>query len=344
MKTVTKFCLKMVQNYLPDAFILAILLTFVVFCGGMFLMNKSALQMIEYWGRAYSSMFVFGMQMVLVLLTGYVLALTPLAKKILNKVTGIPKTPQQALGLTALVSIASCYINWGFGLVIGAVLAKEVGKKVKGLHFPLLVSAAYGGEIIRGPSSSIPLVSATPGNFMEKLGLPLTPVGDTLYSSWNLVMTAIIVIMLCIVYFNMEPPANEIVEYSEKEQEKPEIRIAKKDMTFAERLENAYWLNALFGLFPLIYLGANFSKIGLDLNLNLVILIFLTFGLYLHSSPNGFLKAVAQGIGASRGIILQFPLYAGMSGMMTASGLVDMISMWFVEISTAHTFPLYTFL
>lgn len=80
MKTVTKFCLKMVQ-YLPDAFILAILLTFVVFCGGMFLMNKSALQMIEYWGRGYSSMFVFGMQMVLVLLTGYVLALTPLAKK-----------------------------------------------------------------------------------------------------------------------------------------------------------------------------------------------------------------------------------------------------------------------
>ena len=91
------------------------------------------------------------------------------------------------------------------------------------------------GEIIRGPSSSIPLVSATPGNFMEKLGLPLTPVGDTLYSSWNLVMTAIIVIMLFIVYFNMKPPANEIVEYSEKEQEKPEIRIAKKDMTFAER-------------------------------------------------------------------------------------------------------------
>ena len=295
MKAVTKFCLKMVQNYLPDAFILAILLTFVVFCGGMFLMNKSALQMIEYWGRGYSSMFVFGMQMVLVLLTGYVLALTPLAKKILNKVTGIPKTPQQALGLTALVSIASCYINWGFGLVIGAVLAKEVGKKVKGLHFPLLVAAAYGGEIIRGPSSSIPLVSATPGNFMEKLGLPLTPVGDTLYSSWNLVMTAIIVIMLFIVYFNMKPPANEIVEYSEKEQEKPEIRIAKKDMTFAERLENAYWLNALFGLFPLIYLGANFSKIGFDLNLNLVILIFFNIGFISAQQSSRLFKGCGTG-------------------------------------------------
>lgn len=344
MKSITRFCLKMVQNYLPDAFILAILLTFVVFLAGLGLMNRSPMQMIEYWGKGYSSMFVFGMQMVLVLLTGYVLALTPLAKKVLDKVTSIPKTPQQALGLTALVSIISCYINWGFGLVIGAVLAKEVGKKVKGLHFPLLVAAAYGGEIIRGPSSSIPLVSATPGNFMTKLGMPLTPVSATLYSWWNLAMTLIIIIMLFVVYFHMKTPVNEIVEYHEKEPEKQVKSFVKKDMTFAEKLENAYWLNALFGLLPLLYLASNFSKIGFDLNLNLVILIFLTLGLYLHSSPNSFLKAVAQGIGASRGIILQFPLYAGMSGMMTASGLVDTVSLWFVQISTAHTFPLYTFL
>lgn len=344
MKTITRLCLKMVQNYLPDAFILAVLLTFVVFLGGIFWMDKTALQMIEYWGKGYSSMFVFGMQMVLVLLTGYVLALTPVARKVLNKVTSIPKTPQQALGLTALVSIASCYINWGFGLVIGAVLAKEVGKKVKGLHFPLLVAAAYGGEIIRGPSSSIPLVSATPGNFMEKLGLHIIPVSETLYSWWNIGMTLAIVVMLFVIYFNMKPSEGEIVEYIEKEPEKVDPVLAKKDMTFAEKLENSYWLNALFGLFPLLYLGANFSKIGFNLNLNLIILIFLTLSLYLHSSPNTFLKAVAQAIGACRGIILQFPLYAGVSGMMTSSGLVDLVSLKFVEISNAHTFPLFTFL
>ena len=84
--------------------------------------------MVNYWGKGYSSLFTFGMQMVLVLLTGYVLALTPVAKKILDKVTDIPKSPKQALGLTALVSLISCYLNWGFGLVIGAILAKEKGK------------------------------------------------------------------------------------------------------------------------------------------------------------------------------------------------------------------------
>lgn len=140
-----------------------------------------------------------------------------LAKKILNKVTGIPKTPQQALADCISIYCVLLY-KLGIWACYRCSSCERGRQKVKGLHFPLLVAAAYGGEIIRGPSS-IPLVSATPGNFMEKLGLPLTPVGDTLYSSWNLVMTAIIVIMLFIVYFNMKPPANEIVEYSEKEQE-----------------------------------------------------------------------------------------------------------------------------
>lgn len=157
-------------------------------------------------------------------------------------------------------------------------------------------------------------------------------------------MTLAIVVMLFVIYFNMKPSEGEIVEYIEKEPEKVDPVLAKKDMTFAEKLENSYWLNALFGLFPLLYLGANFSKIGFNLNLNLIILIFLTLSLYLHSSPNTFLKAVAQAIGACRGIILQFPLYAGVSGMMTSSGLVDLVSLKFVEISNAHTFPLFTFL
>lgn len=343
MQTITRLCLRMVQNYLPDAFILAVLLTFVVFFAGIFVANKSMVDMINYWGKGYSSMFVFGMQMVLVLLTGYVLALTPIAKKILDKITHIPKNPKQALGITTLVSIASCYLNWGFGLVIGAILAKEMGKKVKGIHFPLLVAAAYGGEIVRGPSSSIPLVAATAGNFMTKLGVPIIPASATLYSSWNIILTLIITILLFLVYFNIKAPEGEIVEYVDTEKVEPP-KVVNTDMTFSEKLENAYIINAAFGLFPLTFLVLNFSKLGFNLNLDLVVLIFLTLGLYMHTSPASYLKAVSQGIGACRGIILQFPLYAGMSGMMTGSGLVDIISNGFVNISTVNTFPLYTFL
>lgn len=343
MEAITRFCLKMVQKYLPGAFLLAIFLTFVTFISGMVITGKSASAMVNYWGKGYSSLFTFGMQMVLVLLTGYVLALTPVAKKILDKVTDIPKSPKQALGLTALVSLISCYLNWGFGLVIGAILAKEMGKKVKGLHFPLLVAAAYGGEIVRGPSSSIPLVAATPGNFMVKLGVPLIPVTETLYSSWNILLSLAIAAALFLVYFHMKAPDGVMVEYVDKEVPKAAPK-EKKDMTPAEKLENSYLINLLFGLLPLSYLILNFSKIGFNLDLNLVILIFLTAGLFLHKNTTAYLDAVAQAIGASRGIILQFPLYAGISGMIVGSGMVQVLSNAFVSISTPHTFPLFTFL
>lgn len=343
MDAITRICLKVVQKYLPGAFLLAIFLTFVTFLSGIFVTGKSVADMINYWGKGYSSLFTFGMQMVLVLLTGYVLALTTVAKNILDKVTDIPKTPKQALGLTALVSLISCYLNWGFGLVIGAILAKEMGKKVKGLHFPLLVAAAYGGEIVRGPSSSIPLVAATPGNFMVKLGVPLIPVTETLYSSWNILLTITIAAALFFVYFNMKAPDGVMVEYVDKEAPKAAPK-EKKDMTPAEKLEHSYLVNLLFGLLPLSYLALNFSKIGFNLNLNLVILIFLTAGLLLHKNPNAYLEAVGQAIGACRGIILQFPLYAGISGMIIGSGMIQVLSNAFVNISTPQTFPLFTFL
>lgn len=343
MEAITRFCLKMVQKYLPGAFLLAIFLTFVTFIAGIVITGKSVSAMVNYWGNGYSSLFTFGMQMVLVLLTGYVLALTPVAKKILDKVTDIPKSPKQALGLTALVSLISCYLNWGFGLVIGAILAKEMGKKVKGLHFPLLVAAAYGGEIVRGPSSSIPLVAATPGNFMVKLGVPLIPVTETLYSSWNILLSLAIAAALFLVYFHMKAPDGVMVEYVDKEVPKAAPK-EKKDMTPAEKLEHSYLINLLFGLLPLSYLVLNFAKIGFNLNLNLVVLIFLTAGLLLHKSPSAYLDAVGQAIGACRGIILQFPLYAGISGMIIGSGMVAVLSNAFVSISTPHTFPLFTFL
>ncbi len=342
MQAFTRICLKVVQSYLPDAYILAVLLTFVTFFAGMGIAGKSVTDMVQYWGKGYSSLFVFGMQMALVLLTGYVLALSPIVKKLMNKITDIPKNPSQALGITAAVSLGACYFNWGFGMVIGAILAREMGKKVKGLHFPLLVAAAYGGEIMRGPSSSIPLVAATKGNFMEKI-VSVVPVTQTLYSWWNIAISLLLFVLIFLVYLKMKPPG-EIVEFKPEVVTKEEKERPWSDMSFAEKLEHSWWINGLFAMLPLTYLFLNMKSLGFDLNLNLVILIFLTCGLFLHSHPTSYLAAVKEAIVSSRGIILQFPLYAGISGMMMSSGLVDIISKWFVAVSTPATFPAMTFL
>lgn len=284
--------------------------------------------------------------MALVLLTGYALALTPIARKILNFLTNIPNNPKQALALVSVISFIACYINWGFGFVVGAILAKEMGKKMKGLHFPMVVAAAYGAEVVRGPSSSIPLVVATPGHFLEeKIGL--IPVTETLYSGWNIVLSLVILIALVLLYISMTPKKENIIEYQADENEEVEygaINKTKKEMTFSERLEHSYLVNLLLAAMPVIYLVSHFKDLGFNLNLNMVILIFLALSLLLHRSPAAFLDVIKEGIVSTRGIIVQFPLYAGVAGMMASSGLVTIFADWFITISTEHTFPLMAFI
>lgn len=334
-----------VQRYLPDAFVLAILLTFLVVLAALGLTDSTPVDVVNYWGEGFSKLFVFGMQMALVLLTGFVLALSPVVEKMLDKLTDISNTPNQAYALTAVISFICCYLNWGLGLVVGALVAREMGKKVKGLHFPLVVAAAYSAEIVRGPSSSIPVVMATPDHFMyEEFGI--IPVTETLYSWWNIVVTLLIFAAIVAFYAFIKVPQDQVVGFVETVDEKAlEVdEPDKSEMSFAERLDNSRVLLILLALLPLAYLVLHFADNGFDINLNTVILLFLTLALFDHRSVNHFLAAVQEAITSTRGIILQFPIYAGVAGIMSNSGLVEVFSNAFIGIANSATFPVITFL
>lgn len=336
---------RVVQRYLPDAFVLAILLTFLVVLAALGLTDSTPVDVVNYWGEGFSKLFVFGMQMALVLLTGFVLALSPVVEKMLDKLTDIPNTPNQAYALTAVISFICCYLNWGLGLVVGALVAREMGKKVKGLHFPLVVAAAYSAEIVRGPSSSIPVVMATPDHFMyEEFGI--IPVTETLYSWWNIVVTLLIFAAIVAFYAFIKVPQAQVVGFVETVDEKAlEVdEPDKSEMSFAERLDNSRVLLILLALLPLAYLVLHFADNGFDINLNTVILLFLTLALFAHRSVNHFLAAVQEAITSTRGIILQFPIYAGVAGIMSNSGLVEVFSNAFIGIANWATFPVITFL
>ena len=336
---------RVVQRYLPDAFVLAILLTFLVVLAALGLTDSTPVDVVNYWGEGFSKLFVFGMQMALVLLTGFVLALSPVVEKMLDKLTDIPNTPNQAYALTAVISFICCYLNWGLGLVVGALVAREMGKKVKGLHFPLVVAAAYSAEIVRGPSSSIPVVMATPDHFMyEEFGI--IPVTETLYSWWNIVVTLLIFAAIVAFYAFIKVPQDQVVGFVETVDERAlEVdEPDKSEMSVAERLDNSRVLLILLALLPLAYLVLHFADNGFDINLNTVILLFLTLALFAHRSVNHFLAAVQEAITSTRGIILQFPIYAGVAGIMSNSGLVEVFSNAFIGIANSATFPVITFL
>ncbi|MBM7456751.1 short-chain fatty acids transporter [Oceanisphaera litoralis] len=342
MEAVTNFSVRLVQRYLPSAFVLAVMLTLIVLLMGMTITGESAMNMAGYWGSGFSSLFKFGMQMVLVLLTGYVLALTPVVQSLLSGLTAQASTPRQALVLTIVVSFVCYYLNWGFGMVAGAILAREMGRRVAGLHFPLIVAAAYGGELVRGPSTSIPLVIATPGHFMED-AIGIVSVSETLYSWWNISLTAALLALL-LIFFMLQKQPKDLVQLRDKGDDAGSAAQSNADMTPSDRIENSRFPTLFLGLLAAAYLVGEAITKGFSLNLNTVILIFLALGLLLHKNSSAYLHAAEKAVGAARGIIIQFPLYAGIAGMMTNSGLVTEFSEAIISIATLETFPLLTFL
>ncbi|MES1949520.1 short chain fatty acid transporter [Salinisphaera sp. S4-8] len=343
MQLLTRLCLRFVQTCLPNAMLLAIGLTLVVFVLGLTVEGQSAYVMLNGWGDGFSNLYKFAMQMSLILLTGFVIAKSPSVGRMIDRLAEVPNNPAQAAGLIAVVSMVTFYINWGFGMIVGAFLAREMGRRVKGLHFPLAVAAAYSGEIIRGTTASIPLLMASEGNFMQDV-VGVVPITETLYSWWNILLSLMLLVLLYVVYTRVRPDVDEIKQFQGEALDNEVEAVDTRDMPWAEKLEHYRLPNILLALLPLGYLVINFHELGFTLSLNLVILIFLTIGLLLQPSPASFGMAIKEGVRSCRGIIMQFPLYAGIAGMVKTSGLADSLAMWFVEIANVHTFPILTFI
>ena len=141
-KKFTNGCVNLVQRFLPDPFIFCIILTAVVFIAAMPVTGLGPIDIVQFWGNGVWSLLAFSMQMALVLVLGTAFANAPVIQKFLKKAASIPKKPFQAIVLVTVVSTIACWLNWGFGLVIGAIFAKEIAKQVKGVDYRLLIASA----------------------------------------------------------------------------------------------------------------------------------------------------------------------------------------------------------
>ncbi|MBV1757562.1 MAG: TIGR00366 family protein [Dethiosulfatibacter sp.] len=347
IKKMTNFLVIGVKKYLPSPYVLALLLSLITFVAGWLFTEAGFMDMTKYFGDGLYSLLAFTMQMVLVLVTGHVLASSKVVVSILQKLAKLPKNKVQAVMFTAFVSYICSYINWGFGLIAGALIAKEIATVNYGskIHYPLIIAAAYSGNIARGPSSSIPLAIATKGHIVEDV-VGIIPVSQTLFSSWNIIITLALLIAIPFLFKAMTPNDEDSIEIKIDRDEVKEVKkvLNKKDMTFSERLDNSMLLAYIIGGLGLIYLVSYFIKsASFDLNLNIVIMIFLVLGIFAQKTPGNYVKAMQNAVKTTAGITLQFMFYAGIMGMMRGSGLTVMLSEWFISISTVKTFPLFTF-
>lgn len=349
MKAIIGFFNRLMQRYLPDPFLFVIILTFVVFGLSLIFTNSGPAEMVQHWGNGFWGLLSFSMQMVLVLVTGYVLASSPVFKKLLGALASTAKTPGAAIVIVTIVSIIASWVNWGFGLVIGALFAKELAKRVTNVDYRLLIASAYSGFIVwhGGFSGSIPLTIATDGHFSADL-IGVIPTSETIFAPSNLILLAVLFVTLPLLNRFMMPSKDQTVTVDpnllEDSSTLQAATIEKSAMTPAERLENSWIVSLVISIMGLGFLVYYFGQNGFRLNLDIVNFLFLTLGILFHWTPKSFLQSVANAVKGAGGIIIQFPFYAGIMGMMTASGLAAVMSEAFVNISNEHTFHFFAFL
>ncbi|WP_151705299.1 short-chain fatty acid transporter [Nitrincola alkalilacustris] len=342
LNSLSKPLVKMVERYLPDPYIFVLILTLIVFLAAMLVESRSPIDVIQMWGNGFWGLLTFSMQMLLVLITGFMLASTPTVKNILIRIARLATTPGSAILLVTMVSLIASWINWGFGLVVGALFAKELARLIK-VDYRLLVASAYSGFIVwhGGLAGSIPLTIATPGHFTEsQIGIIST--SDTIFAFFN--------ICIVIALFIAVPLANRMMLPSEKDSIYVDPELLKEapldsgEITRpADHLENSRILAWLIGFGGLAYLVHYFVNNG-GLNLNIVNFSFLFLAIILHQTPRRLLICLNEAIKGGAGIVIQFPFYAGIMAIMVQSGLAQTISSGFVAIASAESLPFWSFI
>lgn len=298
----------------------------------------------RYWGNGFWGLLAFAMQMLLVLVTGFMLANSPPVKRLLRLIATIARTPGSAIVLVTLVSLSASWLNWGFGLVVGAIFAKELAKQVR-VDYRLLIASAYSGFLVwhGGLAGSVPLTIATEGHFAAN-SIGIISTDQTIFSVFNLVIVIALFIIVPLVNRLMMPHEQDSVYVDPELLKETPIKAKHAISRPAERLENSRILALLVGIAGLCYLFDYFVNRQGGLNLNIVNFLFLFLAIVFHGTPQRLLDSLQEAVKGGAGIVIQFPFYAGIMGIMMDSGLANTLSVVFVNLASAESLPFWSFI
>ena len=345
------------KRIMPDSFVFALLLTLVTGLSAVIFVNSNLLEILDSWYKGFWELLEFGMQITLIIVTGYSIALSSFTDKILNKVSQRISSPLQVYLTVIILGVLLSMISWGM-VVIVAVLARELALRVKGINYPFLIACTYLSftSWVTGLSSSIPLLMNTKNNFLIKEGVlnEVIPTSLTLGSNLNFIIIFIYVIIVPFIIFILIPKSSENKELKDlivNDQTNKEISIEEeanlyrsKKNTFSDKLNHSRLLQNIIFIMGICYLIYYFNSNGFDLNLNIMIFIFIILGLVLHQTPKRYAISMKRASNNVYGIIFQFPFYAGIMGIMLYTGLGESFSNWIASNATISNFPYYSYL
>jgi len=354
MKALGEKLTEIFKRYMPDAFVFALSLTIIIVVTAFVWTESSIMMILQAWYKGFWMLLEFSMQMILILVTGYSIALSPLVKKSIYKLTQFIHTPKQVYPFIIIVGMVLSGISWGW-VVITAVLARELALRIKGLNYPYLMACVYFSGIfwVAGFSSSIPLLLNTEKNYLIEAGI-LSETISTSYTLGSILNISIIIFSLVvapIIFLLLIPEKGKGLEemlltenqIDESTIEEEADSMNHQENAVSDRLNSSSLLQRMVGLMGLAYIVFHFSSHGMDLNLNIMIFIFVVVGLFLHKTPLRYGIAMKRSSMNISGILYQFPFYAGIMGIMIHTGLGSELAKWMVSIATIETYPLLAF-
>jgi short-chain fatty acids transporter len=348
---------RLLRSVIPDPFVIAMGLTFIALAAaalsGVVYGDRALGELVEAWVSGWVppdapagskplgglwSLLTFAMQMCLILVTGYVVASTRPVRWVLDRLARIPGDTRGAILLIAPVAMGLALINWGLGLIAGALLAREVGLALRArgvaVHYPLLAAAGYTGLAVwhGGLSGSAPLKVTQQANLEEVLGsvlaarIEVLSLFDTVLSPRNLVVTGLVMAVMVGVLLLLvprreadfvQPPAPTAADEAEEE----------ATPGFAGWIERSPVISVAFALLMAAWIVPWIADLGfLSLSPDSLNMVFLAVGLVLAGGPVRYMRLAREGAAACAGIIVQFPLYGGILGLLAAGGVIDRIA------------------
>ncbi len=345
------------QRNMPDAYVFALILTLITAILAFFWIEVSVIKILESWYDGFWTLLEFGMQMVLLIITGYSIALSPLVNKGIDRLTNFVKTPTQVYFFSIVIGILLSMVSYGW-IVIAAVLARELALRVKGVNYPFLIACVYfsNNSWVTGLSSSIPLLLNTENNYMIEAGIltETIPTSYTLGSYLNIAMIVLYVVVTPLLMLILIPKKGKLKEIGDMltskdtgeeqtiAQEAFDLKLPKK--VLSDLLNNSFILQFTVALLGLVYIIYHFATKGFSLNLNIMIFIFLVLGLLLHKTPIRYSISMKRASTNVSGILFQFPFYAGIMGIMTYTGLGEQLAELIASLATIDTYPFFAYL
>ena len=343
-------------RYMPSAYVFALLLTLLSGLMALIFTSTKPITILEGWYDGFWKLLSFGMQIVLIVITAYSIAQAPPIKRGINWLSKKFTTPIQVYLTVMVFGILISLISFGM-VVVTSILARELAIRIKGVHYPFLVACVYfsGNAWVCGLSSSVPLLLNTENNFLIESNI----LSDTISTSYslgstlNLLMIILFLVVAPFIIWLLIPKSangkelhNLIVERTDSEATIKSEALSYKlpYKALSDALNNAGWLQITIALLGLVYIAYHFATKGFDLNFNIMIFIFIIVGLFLHITPMRYSIAMKRASSNISGILFQYPFYAGIMGIMMASGLGVKISEVLASVATPNSYAFISYI